>query len=284
MTTPPQPAHPGSVYLLHLEPGRRVTGNRVARHYLGFAERDVDARIAQHLRRQGSPLVAAVLAAGGSVTLERTWTDVDRAFERRLKRRHETPRLCPRCTRAGLTGGRGPLSPAPTPCNRLTITSDEPPAAAVALPKAPRTELVLPQHVRCEDLQRTPVADTAPAGRPPSARNPHPHDRRPPHGVHPPPRHRAPGREFLERRPPRRRMPIERRSLTHKFCIDGHEGYLTAGLYDDGTVGELFISDVGKEGSTLRGVFSAWATTLSIALQHGVPLRVAGAQVRLHAL
>ena len=61
-------------------------------------------------------------------------------------------------------------------------------------------------------------------------------------------------------------------SLTHKFCIDGHEGYLTAGLYDDGTVGELFISDFGKEGSTLRGVFSAWATTLSIALQHGVPL------------
>ena len=75
--------------------------------------------------------------------------------------------------------------------------------------------------------------------------------------------------------PSRRRggeCPTERRSLTHKFCIDGHEGYLTAGLYDDGTVGELFISDFGKEGSTLRGVFSAWATTLSIALQHGVPL------------
>jgi ribonucleoside-diphosphate reductase alpha chain len=60
-------------------------------------------------------------------------------------------------------------------------------------------------------------------------------------------------------------MPIERRSLTHKFCIEGHEGYLTAGLYDDGTVGELFISDVGKEGSTLRGVFSAWATTPAAA-------------------
>ena len=72
--------------------------------------------------------------------------------------------------------------------------------------------------------------------------------------------------------PPRRRMPTERRSLTHKFCVAGHEGYLTAGLYDDGTVGELFITDFGKEGSTLRGVFSAWATTLSIALQHGVPL------------
>ena len=78
--------------------------------------------------------------------------------------------------------------------------------------------------------------------------------------------------EISPSEPPRRRMPTERQSLTHKFCIDGHEGYLTAGLYDDGTVGELFISDVGKEGSTLRGVFSAWATTLSIALQHGVPL------------
>jgi hypothetical protein len=88
-----------------------VTGNRVARHYLGFAERDIDARIAQHLRRQGSPLVAAVIAAGGSVTLERVWTGVDRGFERRLKRRHETPRLCPRCARDGRTDGRGPLRP-----------------------------------------------------------------------------------------------------------------------------------------------------------------------------
>jgi hypothetical protein len=55
-------------------------------------------------------------------------------------------------------------------------------------------------------------------------------------------------------------MPVERESLTHKFCIGGHERYRTAGLYDHGTVGELFISDVGNEGSTLRGVFSAWAT------------------------
>ena len=101
----------GSVYLLHFEPGLPVTGNRVARHYLGFAESDVDARVARHLRGQGSPLVAAVMAAGGRVTLERVWAGVDRGFERRLKRRHETPRLCPRCTREGLTGGRGPLSP-----------------------------------------------------------------------------------------------------------------------------------------------------------------------------
>ena len=88
-----------------------MTGNRIARHYLGFAESDVDARVAQHLRRQGSPLVAAAIAAGGRVTLERVWTGVDRGFERRLKRRHETPRLCPRCTRDGLTGGRGLLQP-----------------------------------------------------------------------------------------------------------------------------------------------------------------------------
>lgn len=85
---------------------------RTARRQLaGDAERDVNARIARHLRRQGSPLVAAVIAAGGSVTLERVWTGVDRGFERRLKRRHETPRLCPRCTRDGRTGGRGPLPP-----------------------------------------------------------------------------------------------------------------------------------------------------------------------------
>src|ERR687891_136081 len=72
--------------------------------------------------------------------------------------------------------------------------------------------------------------------------------------------------------PPRRRMPIERRSLTHKFCIAGHEGYITAGMYDDGTVGELFLTDIGKEGSTLRGMMNAFATGISIALQYGVPL------------
>jgi hypothetical protein len=105
----------GGVYLLHFDPGLPVTGNRIARHYLGFAEHDVHARVTQHLRRQGSPLVAAVLAAGGRVTLERVWTGVNRGFERRLKRRHETPRMCPRCNREGTTGGRGPLSPAVEP-------------------------------------------------------------------------------------------------------------------------------------------------------------------------
>ena len=101
----------GTVYLLHLEPGLPITGNRVARHYPNFTEFDVEERVGEHLRGRGSPLIAAVLAASGSVSVERTWAGVDRGFERRLKRRHETPRLCPRCTQEGRTGGRGPLSP-----------------------------------------------------------------------------------------------------------------------------------------------------------------------------
>jgi len=72
--------------------------------------------------------------------------------------------------------------------------------------------------------------------------------------------------------PARRRMPVERQSLTHKFSIGGHEGYITAGVYDDGTVGEIFLTDVGKEGSTLRGMMNSFATAISIALQYGVPL------------
>jgi ribonucleoside-diphosphate reductase alpha chain len=72
--------------------------------------------------------------------------------------------------------------------------------------------------------------------------------------------------------PARRRMPVERQSITHKFNIGGHEGYITAGMYEDGTVGEIFITDVGKEGSTLRGMMNSFATAISIALQYGVPL------------
>ncbi len=75
-----------------------------------------------------------------------------------------------------------------------------------------------------------------------------------------------------ERRPLRRRMPKERQSITHKFSIGGHEGYITAGMYEDGTVGEIFLTDIGKEGSTLRGMMNAFATSISIALQYGVPL------------
>jgi ribonucleoside-diphosphate reductase alpha chain len=75
-----------------------------------------------------------------------------------------------------------------------------------------------------------------------------------------------------ERKPLRRRMPKERQSITHKFSIAGHEGYITAGMYEDGTVGEIFLTDIGKEGSTLRGMMNAFATSVSIALQYGVPL------------
>jgi ribonucleoside-diphosphate reductase alpha chain len=79
--------------------------------------------------------------------------------------------------------------------------------------------------------------------------------------------------EALAKAPPkRRRMPRERQSLTHKFSIGGHEGYITAGVYEDGTVGEIFLTDIGKEGSTLRGMMNSFATAISIALQYGVPL------------
>jgi ribonucleoside-diphosphate reductase alpha chain len=72
--------------------------------------------------------------------------------------------------------------------------------------------------------------------------------------------------------PRRNKMPRERQSITHKFNIGGHEGYITAGMYEDGSVGEIFITDVGKEGSTLRGMMNSFATAISIALQYGVPL------------
>jgi ribonucleoside-diphosphate reductase alpha chain len=72
--------------------------------------------------------------------------------------------------------------------------------------------------------------------------------------------------------PKRRKMPRERQSITHKFSIGGHEGYITAGMYEDGTVGEIFLTDIGKEGSTLRGMMNSFATAISIALQYGVPL------------
>ena len=67
-------------------------------------------------------------------------------------------------------------------------------------------------------------------------------------------------------------MPNERHSLTHKFSIAGHEGYITAGEYEDGSVGEIFLTDIGKEGSTIKGMMNAFATAISIGLQYGVPL------------
>jgi ribonucleoside-diphosphate reductase alpha chain len=70
----------------------------------------------------------------------------------------------------------------------------------------------------------------------------------------------------------RKRMPRERQSITHKFSIGGHEGYITAGMYENGEVGEIFLTDIGKEGSTMRGMMNSFATAISISLQYGVPL------------
>jgi ribonucleoside-diphosphate reductase alpha chain len=71
----------------------------------------------------------------------------------------------------------------------------------------------------------------------------------------------------------RHRLQDERASITHKFAIAGHEGYVTVGLYPNGQVGEIFIK-MAKEGSTVSGLMDAFATAISIALQHGVPLKV----------
>jgi ribonucleoside-diphosphate reductase alpha chain len=72
-------------------------------------------------------------------------------------------------------------------------------------------------------------------------------------------------------RPMRRRLPDTRASITHKFNIGGHEGYLTVGLYEDGMPGELFIT-MAKEGSTIGGLMDSLGTAVSVALQYGVPV------------
>src|SRR4051812_7184875 len=73
-------------------------------------------------------------------------------------------------------------------------------------------------------------------------------------------------------KPHRRRLPSERTAVTHKFDIAGHEGYITVGLYPDGQPGEIFLK-MAKEGSTVSGLMDTFATTVSVALQYGVPLR-----------
>jgi ribonucleoside-diphosphate reductase alpha chain len=73
--------------------------------------------------------------------------------------------------------------------------------------------------------------------------------------------------------PQRLHLPDERRSITHKFSIAGHEGYLTVGMFENGQPGELFIT-MSKEGSTISGLMDSFATSISIALQYGVPLKV----------
>ncbi len=80
------------------------------------------------------------------------------------------------------------------------------------------------------------------------------------------------GTNGAKARPLRRRMPSTRHSVTHKFDIAGHEGYLTVGLYDDNTPGELFIT-MAKEGSTVGGLMDAFGTAISMCLQYGVPVK-----------
>ncbi len=75
-----------------------------------------------------------------------------------------------------------------------------------------------------------------------------------------------------EGKPVRRRLPDTRQSVTHKFCIEGHEGYITVGCYDDGLPGEIFVT-MAKEGSAISGMMDAFATSISLTLQYGVPLK-----------
>jgi len=74
-----------------------------------------------------------------------------------------------------------------------------------------------------------------------------------------------------EARPARKKLPDERHSITHKFSIAGHEGYITVGMYEDGKPGEIFLV-MAKEGSTISGLMDAFATSISMSLQYGVPL------------
>jgi len=87
----------------------------------------------------------------------------------------------------------------------------------------------------------------------------------------------ATGAEPMQRelfaRAVREKMPVERASVTHKFSVGGHEGYITVGMYEDGRPGEIFIK-MSKEGSTLSGVMDGLALTISLGLQYGVPLKV----------
>ncbi len=83
----------------------------------------------------------------------------------------------------------------------------------------------------------------------------------------------VPVQQELFGRRQREKMPTERASVTHKFSVGGHEGYLTVGMYEDGRPGEIFIK-MSKEGSTLSGVMDGLALTISLGLQYGVPLKV----------
>jgi ribonucleoside-diphosphate reductase alpha chain len=82
----------------------------------------------------------------------------------------------------------------------------------------------------------------------------------------------APTSVELSHGPVRRKMPDTRNSITHKFSIEGHEGYITVGMYEDGSPGEVFVS-IAKQGSTTAGLCEAFGRAISYTLQYGVPLR-----------
>ena len=79
--------------------------------------------------------------------------------------------------------------------------------------------------------------------------------------------------QVIVERVARRRLPDERKAITHKFSVAGHEGYLTVGMYEEGQPGELFIT-MAKEGSTVSGLMDSFACAISLSLQYGVPLQV----------
>ncbi|HUY80216.1 MAG TPA: vitamin B12-dependent ribonucleotide reductase [Acidobacteriaceae bacterium] len=128
------------------------------------------------------------------------------------------------------------------PAEKVLVTSMAVTGAAVALATA-----------SAEGASRAPMAPAAPEA-PVSSAPLNQHADAPPRAV-------------------RHRLPEERPSLTHKFSIAGHEGYITVGLYPNGQPGEIFIR-MAKEGSTVAGLMDSFATAISLALQHGVPLRV----------
>ena len=87
----------------------------------------------------------------------------------------------------------------------------------------------------------------------------------------------------VERGLNRHKLPDERKSITHKFDIAGHEGYITVGMYEDGLPGEIFVM-MSKQGSTISGLMDSFATAISYALQYGVPLRFLVDKFVAHAL
>lgn len=78
-------------------------------------------------------------------------------------------------------------------------------------------------------------------------------------------------KQAIKDAPERRHLPSERRSITHKFKVENHKGYITVGLFEDGSPGELFIT-MSKQGSTMSGMADSFATMTSLALQWGVPI------------